>query len=87
MRLYIEETNQNSLDKYEFTKSIEKAHHWETAQIAETRVKAMVERGPIFVGSAKCTCFRVEALPQGGFAISCEHPSAGDLQGPTLKGF
>jgi hypothetical protein len=88
VRLYIykitkhEETQKP--DTYDFTKSIDGAWHWLTREPADLACSYLSEGGitievPYSLGNnAPCTEFRVEQRPQGGFAISCEHPFASE---------
>ncbi len=71
------------IHEYGFTESVERALFWDTSESAELD-RSKIDSGGITVKSrdgriAYCTDFRVEPRPQGGFAISCEHPHASDL--------
>jgi hypothetical protein len=87
MRLYIHKITKHAEelkpDTYDFTNSIEGAWFWTTLESAERAQhffshESGITINPPFGGSAPCTDFRVEPRPQGGFAISCEHPLAKD---------
>jgi hypothetical protein len=87
MRLYIHKITKHGEefkpDIYDFTKSIEGAWFWTTPESAERAQHFFSHEGgitirPPFGPSAACTDFRVEPRPQGGFAVSCEHPLAND---------
>jgi hypothetical protein len=82
MRLYIYTITSHD-DKpttYEFTKFKEGAWHWDMRESAERALDMILNgSGGITVKAPDgrcdcCTDFRVEPRPQGGFAISCEHP-------------
>ena len=89
MRLYIakitppdqeirKKSHHDAHTTYEFTKFIKCAWCWDPEEEAQ-RVSHSL--GGIVVNStsgnrAYCTDFQVEARPQGGFAISCDHPFA-----------
>jgi len=85
MRLYIYKItsyadDEQKPDTYDFVKSIKGALHWATQGQAE-QVRRLFEDSGIIIypplgGNAPCTDFRVETRPEGGFAISCEHPFA-----------
>jgi len=83
MRLYIHTTTKNVDQReptYTLTKAIEGAWHWTTLEsadricrfLSQTGITINVQNG--FGDSVYCTDYRVESRPQGGFAISCEHP-------------
>jgi hypothetical protein len=82
MRLYIYEitshADEQKPDTYDFTTSIAGAWHWATQGQAEQARRLFEDIGiiihPSLGASAPCTDFRVERRPEGGFAISCEHP-------------
>lgn len=85
MRLYIYKITQCAEEQkpftYDFTKTIESAWVWTTREQAERTRRSIEETGGITVSipfqpGVSCTDFRVEAKPQGGFAMSCEHPYA-----------
>ena len=81
MRLYIRAINHGeNHDTYEWTSAIEAAWDWSTKEETINKCR-VIEQGGITVKSpvefgkiGLCTDFRVEPRPQGGFAISCEHP-------------
>ena len=86
MRLYIAKITPPDQEKisprphttYDFTKFIECAWYWDSKEEAQ---RVISFTGYIMVNqpagnSAYCTDFQVEARPQGGFAISCDHPFA-----------
>ncbi len=87
MRLYIHDIKSNDdklipINEYTFTKSSQSAWFWDTRESAEL-ARSMIFSGGITVKTldgmiAYCTDFRVESRSEGGFAISCEHPSAND---------
>jgi len=84
MRLYIDKitshADEQKPDTYDFTKSIKGAWQWTTQGQAEQAQRLFEDIGiviyPPLGGNAPCTDFRVETRPEGGFAISCEHPFA-----------
>lgn len=65
---------------YEFTKTAGPAWRWDTREQADQACRLISHDGitiaPPFGSGAPCTDFRAEERPQGGFAISCEHPFA-----------
>jgi hypothetical protein len=80
MRLYIKTIIKGEKRRtYEWVSAIEDAWHWDTQEQADAD-GTWIEQEGIFVRSTItgesgfCTDFRVESRPQGGFAISCEHP-------------
>jgi len=64
---------------YDFKESVEGAWFWTTKEEAESVRQFLSEVGiKVYLPSgncAPCTDFCVEPRPEGGFAISCEHPS------------
>ena len=81
MRLYIKTINHGDThDTFTWTSAIEGAWHWNTKEETINKCR-VIEQGGITVRSpidfgkdGICTAFHVESRPQGGFAISCEHP-------------
>lgn len=87
MRLYIGHISSSDQRKpefkYDFTESIEDSWQWDKKESAELQLTMILtcgiaaeSPGP-FRKSAQCTAFQIEPRPQGGFAISCEHPFSG----------
>lgn len=85
IKTIIEHTDEGKPETYEFTKNIEGA--WHTSPIEHANricyllsfEREITVKNPNGLGqSALCTDFRIEERPQGGFAISCEHPFAND---------
>jgi hypothetical protein len=81
MRLYIYKiTRGDKCPIYHFTRTIETAWFWDTRERVDEVCRATSHDGitiePTLGMSTPCTDFRVEPRPQGGFAISCEHPFA-----------
>jgi hypothetical protein len=82
MRLYIKTIDHgNTHDTYAWTSAIEGAWNWDTKEQATLARRVIVDWGGITVKSpiecgksGLCADFRVESRPQGGFAVSCEHP-------------
>jgi hypothetical protein len=67
---------------YEFTKTAGPAWFWSTREQADRACQQISYDGisvELPLGSrAQCRDFCVEACPQGGFSISCEHPFASE---------
>ena len=87
MHVYIKHIKQGEdkikpINEYSFTKSVEDARHWDTAESAELAM-SMICNGGITVKtldgrSAYCTGFKIASPQQDVFVISCEHPHESD---------
>jgi hypothetical protein len=67
---------------YDFTRTARTAWFW-SARDEAGRACRLISRSGITINLTHgnplhCADFRVEERPQGGFAISCEHPCAGE---------
>lgn len=81
MRLYIKTISRgNNHDTFQWTSAIGGAWNWNVPEQPGRLCCWIVGWGGIFVkspvagASGFCTEFRIEPRPQGGFAVSCEHP-------------
>lgn len=82
MRLYIKAIDHGDThDTFTWTSAIEGAWNWNVQEQAARFCRWILGWGGITVESpiefgkiGLCTDFRVESRPQGGFAVSCEHP-------------
>jgi hypothetical protein len=85
MRLYVSRITEDAEGlkpaTFEFRNTIEEAWYWQTRDAANRASELLsvvgIDINPPngFKHKASCSAFRVEPLPQGGFAISCEVPS------------
>jgi hypothetical protein len=81
-RLYIKTISRDdNHHTFAFTSAIEGAWYWNTEEQPTRFFRVIGDWGGIsvkspieFGKSGLCTDFRVESRPQGGFAVSCEHP-------------
>lgn len=89
MRVYIykitKQQQERKPDLYDFTSTIRSAWHWATKDAADRACRLFSEIGiRIELPSgeyALCSEYRAETRPEGGFAVSCEHPLADDPNG------
>jgi hypothetical protein len=86
MRVYIHKITKRALeqepDLFDFTSAIRSAWYWPTKEDAERASRVFSEIGiriELSVGECgQCSDYRVEQRPEGGFAVSCEHPFSDD---------
>ena len=82
MRLFIKGIRRGeNHDTFTWTSAVEGAWTWGAEGQADRFLRwtlgwgAITVKSPIQFGKiGLCTDFRVEPRPQGGFAVSCEHP-------------